>query len=162
MNTTGTSTTEPRNTREIVVSRAFAAMREQVWAAWTDPAGLAGWWGPRHFTCEVRAWDASPDGVIDIVMIGPDGSRYPMTGVFHEIEAPEWLVFTAHAVDEDGWRHIEALTTVVLDAAGEGTRLTVEAHGKALTEAGLGMIAGMEEGWTQSLDCLAEALQRQG
>jgi len=160
MNMSRTARTEAQSRRELVVSRVFEAPREQVWAAWTNPGELARWWGPRHFTCEVRAWDAQADEAIDLTMIGPDGDRYPMTGIFHEVEAPEWLVFTANAVGEDGHRHIEALTTLVLDAVGEATRLTLEVHATALSEAGLGMIAGMEEGWNQSLDCLAQVLAR--
>jgi len=154
MNTAGTAQTAAQDTREVVISRLFEAPREQVWAAWTEPDRLARWWGPKCFTCEVRKWEAWPDGAIDLVMIAPDGARYPMTGTFHEAVAPEWLVFTAVAVDEDGHRHIEALTTVTLDAVGKATQVTVEVHGTALTEAGIGMIAGMQEGWSQSLDCL--------
>lgn len=35
---------------EIIMTRAFAAPRELVWKAWTDPKHIKAWWGPNGFT----------------------------------------------------------------------------------------------------------------
>jgi uncharacterized circularly permuted ATP-grasp superfamily protein len=49
--------------REIVLSRVFDAPRELVFEAWTDPEGLAQWFGPRassrRRTRSMCAWVAS-------------------------------------------------------------------------------------------------------
>jgi uncharacterized protein YndB with AHSA1/START domain len=87
--------------RELTITRTFAAPREQVWRAWTDPRHLAAWWGPEGLTNPVCEVDVRPGGSIHIVMRDPDGTDYPMRGEFREIVAPERLVFTNFAVDAD-------------------------------------------------------------
>jgi uncharacterized protein YndB with AHSA1/START domain len=53
---------------------------------------------------EEQKLDALIDEVLayDIHMRGPDGTLYPMTGVYQEIVEPERLVFTGAALDEKG------------------------------------------------------------
>src|SRR4051794_30877947 len=36
--------------REVVITRVFDAPREEVFRAWTDPAEVAAWYGPSHFS----------------------------------------------------------------------------------------------------------------
>jgi uncharacterized protein YndB with AHSA1/START domain len=40
--------------REIVISRVFEAPRELVWNAWTDPAQVVRWRGPKGFTTTIH------------------------------------------------------------------------------------------------------------
>jgi uncharacterized protein YndB with AHSA1/START domain len=47
--------------REIRVERVFDAPRERVFAAYTDPALIPDWWGPRG-TTTTSATDSSPPG----------------------------------------------------------------------------------------------------
>jgi uncharacterized protein YndB with AHSA1/START domain len=75
--------------REIVTSRVLDAAREAVFAAWTDPARLARWWGPAGFTSTFQAFDMRPGGVWRFVMHGPDGTAYKNESVFVEIARPE-------------------------------------------------------------------------
>ncbi len=137
---------------EVTLTRVIAAPLERVFQAWTDPAQLAKWWGPYGFTnprCEI---DARPGGRIHIDMRAPDGVVYPMTGIVHEIVPNRRLVFTAVAEDHDGNPQLESHTTVTFEEADGKTRLTVHARGTAKVEAGVAMIAGMQAGWTQSLE----------
>ena len=46
---------------------------------------MAQWFGPRGFTNPVCELDVRVGGSIRIVMRGPDGNDYPMTGVFREV-----------------------------------------------------------------------------
>src|ERR1700722_3962453 len=71
--------------RELKITRVFDAPREVVFKAWTDPKLLAQWWGPKGFTNPVCELDARPGGAIRVHMRGPDGTVYPMGGMFHEI-----------------------------------------------------------------------------
>ena len=52
----------PSPDQEIVITRDFAAPRELVFRAWTEPAHLARWWGPKGFTNPVYQWDARAGG----------------------------------------------------------------------------------------------------
>lgn len=63
--------------RQITVTRLIGAPRPRVFAAFSDPAGLAVWWGPNGFTTTTRRLDFRVAGVWDYTMHGPDGTDYP-------------------------------------------------------------------------------------
>lgn len=44
------------------ISRSFAAPRQRVWDAWTDPVQLAAWFGPKGTTGSILAFDLRPGG----------------------------------------------------------------------------------------------------
>jgi len=88
-----TSVPEAAPDREIVSSRVFAAPRGKVFAAWTDPALLARWWGPKGFTNTFQEFDLRPGGKWRFVMHGPDGSEYPQESVFVEVAKPDRMIF---------------------------------------------------------------------
>ena len=96
----------------------FDAPRALVWQAWTDPKMLAQWFGPRGFTSSVPEFDVRVGGALRIVMHGPDGNDYPMKGMFTRGDAPERLVFSNIAIDNDGKHLLEGETIVTLDGAG--------------------------------------------
>src|ERR1700689_4045546 len=87
--------------RELTITRVFDAPRNIVFAAWTDAKQLAQWWGPTGFTNPVCEIDVRPGGAIRIDMRAPDGTIYPMTGVFVEIVPLERIVFTSFALDKE-------------------------------------------------------------
>lgn len=91
-------------------------------------------------------------------MRGPDGAVYPMKGEIREIVAPERLVFTNLALDEEGKPVTDGLTTVTFAEEGGKTKLTLHTRGAALVPHALPYLQGMEYGWTQSIDKLAEHL----
>src|ERR1700689_1494920 len=88
--------------RELTLTRTFDAPRDLVFAAFTDPAHLAQWWGPRGFTNPVCEIDPRVGGVLRIDMRDPNGNVYPMKGVIRDIVPPERLVFTNIALDAAG------------------------------------------------------------
>ena len=149
-------------TREVAITRVFDAPRELVFKAWTDAAHMAQWWGPKMFTNPVCEVDARPGGAIYIVMRAPDGVEYPMRGVFLEVAEPERIVFTAVAQDKDGNALLEAHTVVSFAQQGGKTRLTVQQRAVGLAPVAPQMLAGMEAGWTQSLERLADLVPTNG
>ena len=140
--------------RELAITRIFDAPRERVFQAWTDPKQVAQWWGPKGFTNPVCDMDVRPGGALRIVMRGPDGTDYPMIGVFREIVPPERLVFTNIAVDAKGTHLLEGLTVVTFAEAGGKTKLTLHTSALGLVAAAAAKLEGMEAGWTQSIDKL--------
>jgi uncharacterized protein YndB with AHSA1/START domain len=144
----------------VVITRVFDAPRALVWKAWTDPKMVAQWWGPKCFTNPVCEMDVRPGGSLFIVMRGPDGTDYPMKGMFWEIVAPERLVFTSIAVDKDGNHLLEGETTVTFVEHGGKTAVTVRSHAVGLVPSAPQMLAGMNAGWTQSIDKLEELVGR--
>jgi uncharacterized protein YndB with AHSA1/START domain len=150
--------TAQRPERELTLTRLLNAPPPLVWAAWTEPKHLARWWGPAGFTNPVCEVDARPGGALRIVMRGPDGVEYPMTGVFREVVAPERLVFTTTAIDQAGNALLEGLATVTFAAEGTKTRLILQTRAVGLVPYAARMLEGMEAGWSQSLDRLGDFL----
>ena len=140
----------------VVITRTFDMPRAQVWRAWTDPKMLSQWFGPRGFTSSVPQWELRVGGALRIVMHGPDGNDYPMKGVFTEVKAPERLVFSNVAIDNDGNHLLEGETVVTLTEQGGKTMMVVKSHAIGLVPIAPQMLAGMEAGWTQSIDKLQE------
>ncbi len=138
--------------RELVITRVFDAPRSLVFKAWTDPRHVAEWWGPQGFTNPVCELDVRPGGAIRIHMRGPDGTLYPMTGVYQEIVEPERLMFTSAALDEEGNPLFEVLHTVTFAEQGGKTTLTLQARVVKTTAKAAPYLAGMQAGWTQSLE----------
>ena len=151
--------------KEVTITRVVKAPRELVFKAWTDPELLAQWWGPRGVTnpeCEV---DARVGGTIHVVMLAGEelgsmaGQRWPMQGVFREIQKPEKIVFTNQAIDEQGNVLIDGLTTVIFEEEGEGsTKLTMTTVAKGVSPQAPQMLDGMNQGWTESIEKLSEFL----
>jgi uncharacterized protein YndB with AHSA1/START domain len=147
-------TKDPRT--EVTLTRIFDAPRDMVWKAWTDPTLLARWWGPKSFTNPVCEADVRVGGKILIHMQAPDGTVHPMTGTFDEIAEPECLVFRAVPVDRSGVALLESLTTVTFHDLGDKTKVIVHASAAPLQPIGVDMLKGMDMGWSQSLERLAQ------
>jgi uncharacterized protein YndB with AHSA1/START domain len=147
--------------QELVLTRVFDAPRELVFKVWTDPKHVARWWGPHGFTNPVCELDLRPGGAIRIHMRAPDGTVYPMTGVFQEIVEPERIVFISAALDAAGNPMFEVLTTVTFAEQGKKTKQTMRARVIKTTPQAAPYIAGMEQGWTQSLERLTAYLATQ-
>lgn len=103
--------------REFFHSRLIDAPREQVFAAFSDPARLTRWWGPNGFTSTFHAIEFRPGGAWRFVLHGPDGMDYPNENVFTDIVAHERIVL----------EHLSAthhfLMTITLTADGARTRV---------------------------------------
>jgi uncharacterized protein YndB with AHSA1/START domain len=104
--------------------------------------------------------DVRPGGAIRIHMRGPDGTVYPMTGVYLEVVEPERIVFTSAALGADGNPMFEVLTTVTFAEQGGKTKQILHARVIKMTAQAAPYLKGMEGGWTQSLERLAESLAK--
>lgn len=145
---------------ELVITRVFDARREVVFKAWTEVERLKRWWGPKNFTNPVCEADARPGGAIRIHMRSPDDTIFPMTGIFREVVAPERLVFATAALDEKGDPLFEIHHTITFAEIGGKTELTLHAKVAKASLASARYRGGMEQGWNQALDRLAEEVKR--
>ena len=145
----------------MMLSRTYAVCRELVFRAWTEEKQLSAWWGPHRFTNPVCEMDLRPGGRIRIDMRAPDGAVFRMGGCFHEISSPERLVFTSTAFeDEEGRIELENLNTVLFYEQQEKTLVIVQAAVVRSSPDADAALGGVEEGWRQSLDKLADFLER--
>jgi uncharacterized protein YndB with AHSA1/START domain len=88
----------------LVISRVFDAPRALVWKAWTDPAYVMRWWGPKGFTSPVCRIDLRVGGRFTYCMRTPDGQDFYNGGKFLEIVPLEKIVWLWYFADADGNR----------------------------------------------------------
>lgn len=144
--------------REIVVSRWFDAARDRVWAAWTDPARIVEWWGPRGFTTTIHEMDVQPGGIWRHTMHGPDGVDYPNLTRFVEVEEPERIVYTNTGGPEGGpTTSFEGTWTFEVEDG--GTRLTLRLAFDSDEDRDAAVRFGALEGGEQTLARLADTLE---
>ncbi|SFI83543.1 SRPBCC family protein [Brevibacillus centrosporus] len=100
---------------ELLSRRTLPAPRSLVYRAWTEPALLAQWWGPNGFTNTFHTFDASPGGIWEFTMHGPEGANFPNRNVFHEVsedrivlrhESRPHFILTATFADVSGGTEI--------------------------------------------------------
>ncbi|MDZ8029245.1 MAG: SRPBCC family protein [Nostoc sp. DedQUE01] len=158
--------TSSESERKIVITRVFNAPRELVFKAWTEPKHIAQWWGPKGFTTRVTELDLRPGGRSRYVMISPDGTEYPVKGVFREIVPPERIV-TTDEFDEGFEQVINAelpqgmvITAIFEDVDGK-TKLTLEIVHESASDRRKHEEMGVVAGWNSSFDCLDEFLAKQ-
>ncbi len=133
----------------LVVRRRIAASAERLFEAWTTPAQLTAWWGPRGVRCVHADVDARIGGAYRIENALPDGRTLFISGEFLAVEPPRRLVYTWSI--EPGSAEPE-LVTVRFEPCGEETEVVV-LHERIASEAAR---KGHKEGWEGCLEGLAE------
>lgn len=83
-----------------------------------------------------------------------------MTGTFAEIVEPERLVFTIAVTDSNGQLLFELLNTVSFEERDGKTKLTLRAGGTKATPEGAPYLAGIDQGWAECLERLADEVKR--
>ena len=166
----GNSEARPVVGREAVVTRLFDAPRDAVWKAWTDPAQFKQWWGPKKHSVPECRIDLRVGGRYLLCERAADGSSLWVTGTYREIVAPERIVVTLSFADAQGnvvspghyglhpGLPVEMLVTVIFEARGDRTTLTVRQAG-LLDDQITGFVG---EGWGEAFDKLDALLERAG
>ena len=104
---------EPIKDRSDARSTHIPASPSEVFAAMSDPARIARWWGPAGFTNTIHTFDFQPGGRWLLTMHGPDGKDYPNESRFTRI-TPDQLF----AIEHIGHHYFLTLT---LTPQGDGT-----------------------------------------
>ncbi|WP_341704955.1 SRPBCC domain-containing protein [Ferrovibrio sp.] len=131
----------------LTIRRRINAAPAKVFAAWTEPALIARWFGPDAGPVEKAEIDLRIGGRFDIAFRTEDGERHTVRGAYREIVPDTKLVFS--------WSWIStpervSQVTVSLKADGGGTLLTL-LHEQFFDQAARD---GHNRGWTGSLDKL--------
>lgn len=140
----------------VSIVREFGAPLELVWKCWTEPERFMQWFAPRPYTCPHVEIDLRPGGTFLLRMRGPGGDEHEMVSEFTDIEPMESLGWVNSVAGADNQIAIQGGTNVMFEATDTGTRVTVNAYNAALTPQGKMMVAGMEMGWTMTLDQMVE------
>jgi len=145
------STLQPAEATSLRMKRTFAAPREKVFAAWTDPKALAKWFAPNEqFETRIPKFELRVGGAYRIEMQLGDKNNV-VTGTYREIRPPERLVFTwkwetAPTAADAG----DTLVTLVFVSRGGQTELTLTHERLASAEAR----DAHNQGWIGCLESL--------
>jgi uncharacterized protein YndB with AHSA1/START domain len=158
--------------KDLVITRTFDAPVEKVWKAWTTPAGIMSWWGPKDFTSPTCKIDFQVGGKYVFSMHGafePGGEEADMysTGTYKEIVPQSRLAFTDSFSDSEGNvvppteygmpdsfpRELE----VVLEFKEVGGKTEMTLTHRGIPETKEGELT--EAGWKESFEKLADSLK---
>lgn len=143
--------------RTLEIVREFAAPRELVWRAFSDPYHLSRWWGPKGFTNPVVELDFRVGGRWYHVMRGPDGRDYPADSEFIEIVPPERIVYRNRRLDAEafgGNPPPSFLRILTFEDLGQRSRLTLVARFDTEAEREAVVRRGFREGTLEGFDKL--------
>lgn len=129
----------------LTVRRVIAAPPAKLFEAWTTPALLRTWWGPRGVRCIAAEVDLRIGGAYRLGNELPDGRVVWIAGTFERIEPPHELVYSWRIGDEP-----ESRVTVRFEPNPRGTEVIVLHERIASTAARDEHLAG----WTGCLDGL--------
>jgi uncharacterized protein YndB with AHSA1/START domain len=149
------SDAETLTERSITIERTFDAPRELVWAAWTTPAQIEQWFGPRPVTIKPGSVVIDPrrGGEFCLVMVMPDGTEFPNIGTFSEFDEPSRLAFGGRVENHPGLN--AASTAVTFTDLGDGRTAVVLTNTMMCSDE---MPEMARRGWTQCLEQIAELL----
>lgn len=140
---------------EIELVRSFAAPRDLVWRAFTEPALLRKWNGLAAFPMTVCEMDLRPGGKFRWSFAG-EGVQFTTAGVIHEVDRPRRLVMESRDPDPTP----EVRTITFEETNGRTTVvMRIKTASKAIRDEILsgGTVEGMRETFARLDALLAEA-----
>ena len=145
----------------IVMTRTFAAPRDLVWEAFTNPEYVVQWYGGHLFSNPTCEMDVREGGIWKHRMRTPSGAEFDLEFVYVVVRKPEKLVWKndeAHA-KKKGLPQVEM--TVTLEDAGATTKWKLVARFASIAErdraAGTEFVKTIDEG-SEKLDAIVKAL----
>ena len=142
------STTETK----LQIRRTFAASREKVFRAWTEPEQLKKWFAPTdEYSTPIAEVDLRVGGRYRIQMRSPEGGLHTVRGNYREVQTLEKLVYTWDWEDNPMG---ETLVTVEFRDLDEATEIVLTHEFFPNQEAQ----DKHNQGWTGCLDRLAQYL----
>ncbi len=106
--------------RDIVLTRTFAAPRQKVFDALTNPDQVPRWFQPQQMSLVTYEADLRVGGTFRYVFQRPSGTKIEMRGVYKEVDRPHRWVHT----ETYHFSPLTLLVTTVLDEVSGKTVLT--------------------------------------
>jgi uncharacterized protein YndB with AHSA1/START domain len=155
---------------DLTLERIVDVPRALVWKAWTEPEHLMKWFCPKPWQVTECQIDLRPGGKFRTVMQGPDGVPLNNEGCYLEVFENERLTWTSALLEnyrpststgdcvDFGFTAFITLE----DAAGDGTKYTVQAihpHEEARNQHN---DRGFDQGWGTALMQMVEEIKSGG
>lgn len=152
-------TAEPGK-QELFITREFEAPRVLVFKAFTDPALVVQWLGPREMSMEIEKLESRTGGSYRFIHRDVRGNEFGFNGVTHEVTEPVRMIrtFEFEGLPERGHVSLEIAT---FEELGEDrTRLVVQSVFRSVEDRDGMVKSGMERGVVDSHNRLDELLEK--
>lgn len=139
---------------KIIVKREFAASKDIVWEAWTDPELLALWWAPKPYKVVTKSMDFREGGTWFYGMVSPEDEVHWCKADYIKIVNQEFYSGLDAFCNEDGSINEAFPRTqwnVTFDVYGEHTLVTIENQFANLSDLEQVISLGFKEGFTMAL-----------
>ncbi|MBT2513699.1 SRPBCC family protein [Arthrobacter sp. ISL-30] len=153
MSSNTTTVNAPANTPFVDTEREFDAPVKRVFKAFTDPALVEKWMGPRGYSIHTDVFDACSGGSYRFIHRDQAGNEYAFRGVFHEVQAPLRIVQT---FEFEGYPGQVSLETVTFEDLGSRCRIMQHSVFPTVESRDMFISDGLESGMRDSMDRLDE------
>jgi uncharacterized protein YndB with AHSA1/START domain len=142
--------------KELNLKRTFNAPIDRVWDAWTKPEPFSKWYGqPGNVDPNSVELDVREGGEWKATTVGEDGTKYPFSGNYTKIEAPNKLVLTFKNPMDPSDPNTEVVTVLLTERDGQ-TEMNFTQSGNLPDEE---YEVGLRKGWTGFFDALDSTLK---
>ena len=140
--------TAPNDPVEIHLTRTFPVTPEMAFAAWTNAAQMAQWWGTSDHPGTAAEIDLRVNGAWRACMTSSEGEDHWAGGIYRTIDPPRQLAFTfAWEAYPDSISEV----TITFTPQGDRTEMTFYQTLQVSPETA----AAYQAGWEETLDRLA-------
>lgn len=139
----------------------FAAPRQRVWEAYTDPRQIERFWGPPSYPATFTRHDAVVGGRSRYTMTGPDGDTHGGYWEWVAVDAPTSFEVVDGFSTDDGTPNADLPTmraVFAFTATADGTRLTTITTFPSLAQLEQLLAMGMEDGTREAMAQIDDVL----
>lgn len=156
-----TSVESPLSERELVLVRETDVPREKLYAGWTTAELYPQWFCPKPWYVSDVELDVRSGGFSRMNFNGPDGERFPNTGVYLEVVPNEKIVFTdAYLANWEPNPNLFFTGIVTFEPmANGGTCYTARAIHWTKENCEKHAAMGFHDGWSKAFDQLVETVR---
>lgn len=148
---------------KVKVKREFAAPKDTVWAAWTEPQLLDQWWAPKPWKSKTKAMNFTEGGSRLYAMVGPEGEEHWAWAEFQTITPKDNFTFKDAFCDEHGNLNLDfprSQWSVDFTGSNGSTTVMIEIKHQSLADLEKIIEMGFKEGFTMALQNLDEIFDR--
>jgi uncharacterized protein YndB with AHSA1/START domain len=142
---------------QVMMTREFAAPRELLFRAYTDPELLVQWLGPRKLTMSIDRLENRDGGTWRFIHRDADGNEFGFHGVHHGTPSPDGIVRT---FEFEGFPGHVSLETLTFEQRGDTTLARTNVVYQSVEARDGQLQSGMEGGFNESMERLDELLAR--
>lgn len=150
-----------KDTQTVVITRSFAAGRDLVWSAFTQPELLDQWWAPKPMRSETKELNFTVGGRRFYAMVGPDGAERWSVQRYTAIEPKTHFAFFNAFADAEGNPQLPGSEwDLYFEDQGETTLVRISVYNESLERMEM-ILEGFKAGFTMTLGQLEEMLKGQ-